>query len=725
MFGALQVARGHEELPKLRSRSANVLLAFLALHPGKEFSRHDLGAMIWPDSDGDRQQQNVRRCLSDIRQALEGDDASGNVLIRVRDHAGLHATGIHTDVSNFRELVRRGGPNDAALKEAVEIYSGPLLPAMSEYCFVPIRMELEEQYSRAVVTLCEHLCETSPSEATSLGRRAVLCAPLREDIHVALIRAYIKSGMSAEAVRQFEELERIIDDEFGEAPSDSAISALESIPRNIRRPETPPEFDQDIVLLTSSADNPFAKELAIAMNKERVGVALMKDEREMGSWARSLEDNILRSAAVVAVIGPQDSGSETLFEQCELGIRLAELSDNFRLTAIVLESANLANSPLEKLLRQFVVLNPDSPQAAAVLIKESLRRPISNREKESTLELSGGSVPLNSPYYIERYTDVELRKCFPRGEGVILVKGPRQVGKTSLTARAMTWARSHGYKTALCDFQTVNISQLSNDQGLYRVIGHRFAKDLGVPFDWQGKWSDWLGPNDNLEEAVEHVLSQMEGPVLWVMDEVDRLFGQPVANDFFGLLRGWYNRRTLEPDGPWHRLTFLITYATEAHLFITDLNQSPFNIGVRLELADFSTEQMAELNECYGLPLVAEEDVLHLHELTGGHPYLARRAYDWLVTTHGSVGELEEVAAEDDGPFGDHLRRLLLMVRQDKDTFAAVGRIVRGQEPSNERTLYELASGGLLKTQLSGKPIFRSPVYRRWLEARMPGLSDF
>ncbi len=47
----------------------------------------------------------------------------------------------------------------------------------------------------------------------------------------------------------------------------------------------------------------------------------------------------------------------------------------------------------------------------------------------------------------------------------------------------------------------------------------------------------------------------------------------------FGLFRSWHNSRALDPTSPLNRLTLAIAYATEAHLFITDLNQSPFNLS--------------------------------------------------------------------------------------------------------------------------------------------------
>ena len=46
-----------------------------------------------------------------------------------------------------------------------------------------------------------------------------------------------------------------------------------------------------------------------------------------------------------------------------------------------------------------------------------------------------------------------------------------------------------------------------------------------------------------------------------------------------------------------------IVHATEPHLFIQDLNQSPFNVGTKIFLEDFTADQVAELNRRYNSPL--------------------------------------------------------------------------------------------------------------------------
>src|SRR5437762_8624029 len=102
------------------------------------------------------------------------------------------------------------------------------------------------------------------------------------------------------------------------------------------------------------------------------------------------------------------------------------------------------------------------------------------------------------------------------------------------------------------------------------------------------------------------------------MDEVDRLFPCDYAGEVFGLFRSWHNRRSLDPAGPWARLTLALTYATEAHLFITDLNQSPFNVGTRMVLDEFTLDQVADLNRRYHCPLRTAAEVSRYYDWLGG-----------------------------------------------------------------------------------------------------------
>src|ERR1044071_6110944 len=133
-------------------------------------------------------------------------------------------------------------------------------------------------------------------------------------------------------------------------------------------------------------------------------------------------------------------------------------------------------------------------------------------------------------------------------------------------------------------------------------------------------WRPQRGPNPNFRRSLHReVMETSSVPLVWGLDEVDRLFDCDFGTEIFGLFRSWHNDRALDPTGPWGQLTLAIAYATEAHLFITDLNQSPFNVGTRLALEDFTLAKVADLNARYAAPLKTDAEVARYHRLVGGH----------------------------------------------------------------------------------------------------------
>jgi predicted ATPase len=112
------------------------------------------------------------------------------------------------------------------------LVSGPLLPGFSEDWITPQLLQLEEEQAQATVELMRALTDLGdPQRAILMGKRALAVSPLREDVHVELIRAFASNGQKGEAIRQFEELEQLLDDHFGESPSDEAERALDEVPR--------------------------------------------------------------------------------------------------------------------------------------------------------------------------------------------------------------------------------------------------------------------------------------------------------------------------------------------------------------------------------------------------------------------------------------------------------------------------------------------------------------
>jgi DNA-binding winged helix-turn-helix (wHTH) protein len=338
----------------------------------------------------------------------------------------------------------------------------------------------------------------------------------------------------------------------------------------------------------------------------------------------------------------------------------------------------------------------------------------------SRLEPVGGAVPLDSPFYVTRVTDEEFRTAVARGDSIVLVKGARQVGKTSLLARSLRDARAAGAIVILSDLQLLNASHLSSAETLFLTLAKSIAEQLELAVSPSEGWDAELSPSMNFTRFVRRkVLSRNEAQLVWGLDEVDRLFPCAFGSEVFGLFRSWHNARALDPAGPWRRLTLALAYATEAHLFITDIHQSPFNVGTRLTLEDFTLEQVATLNRCYGSPLNSEQEVARYFNLVGGHPYLVRCGLHALVTHNSSLDILEAHAYHDEGMFGDHLRRLLITLTSDAALAEVVRGLLQGRPCPTAESFYRLRTAGVIVGEAPAQAKLRCRLYTDYLKTHL------
>jgi DNA-binding SARP family transcriptional activator len=343
------------------------------------------------------------------------------------------------------------------------------------------------------------------------------------------------------------------------------------------------------------------------------------------------------------------------------------------------------------------------------------------------LEPVGGAVPLGSRFYVPRETDQEFREAVERGDSIVLVKGARQVGKTSLLARELQHAREAGARVVFTDFQLLSEAHLVSADALLPALGGWIAEQLDLETLPSQTW-DSGAPGLNFRRYMRReVLGRVETRLVWGLDEVDRLFSCGFASEVFGLFRSWHNERALDPAGPWSRLTLAMAYATEAHLFISDLNQSPFNVGTRLVLEDFTFDQVADLNGRYGCPLRDTESVRSYYRLVGGHPYLVRRGLHEMATRQPAdprqrpIEALEAQADREEGLFGDHLRRMLAALAQDPGLREALRAVMRGQPCPSAESFFRLRSAGVLSGEAADEARFRCEVYARFLRRHLGG----
>ena len=336
------------------------------------------------------------------------------------------------------------------------------------------------------------------------------------------------------------------------------------------------------------------------------------------------------------------------------------------------------------------------------------------------LEPVGGAVPLHSNFYMSRGVDKEFREALTRYDSIVLLKGARQIGKTSLLARGLQMARTRGAKVALTDFQKFNASNLSDVSRFYISLAESLAEQLELNVLPSDTWDERRGPNVNFERFVRReVLKNMKTQLVWGLDEVDRLFSCSFGSEVFGLFRSWHNERALDPSGPWAGLTLSIAYATEAHLFISDMNQSPFNVGTRLTLEDFDIDQIRELDNRYGNPLKNEEEFQQFRNLLGGHPYLVRRGLHELASKKIDFTTLKTEADKDDGIFGDHLRRILVLLAKDPDLTETLKGVTEGKPCPTPESFYRLRSAGIIHGDSQTACNTRCALYARFLKRHL------
>jgi hypothetical protein len=242
----------------------------------------------------------------------------------------------------------------------------------------------------------------------------------------------------------------------------------------------------------------------------------------------------------------------------------------------------------------------------------------------------------------------------------------------------------------------LNSSLLASVDSLLRVLAKSLADQLELTVMPDQLWDADLGASMNFTRYIRgEVLGSNASPLVWGLDEVDRLFTCAFGSEVFGLFRSWHNARSLDPVGPWRRLTLAMAYATEAHLFISDVHQSPFNVGTRLVLEDFNIDQVAELNRRHG-SLLRETEVERFFALVGGHPYLVRRGLHKMAAHGVNLDALERQAEHDEGPFGDHLQRLLMSLNQDPALRDVVRGLLEGGRPCRTaESFYRLRSAGV------------------------------
>lgn len=334
-------------------------------------------------------------------------------------------------------------------------------------------------------------------------------------------------------------------------------------------------------------------------------------------------------------------------------------------------------------------------------------------------EIPRGQVRLASAFYVERAPyEPACYDEISRPGMLIRIKAPRQMGKTSLMARIIHHAQTQkGYQAIPLSFQHADREIFQDLGSLLRWFCAKIARKLHLPPRLETYWDDTYGSKDNCTTYFEdYLLPEIASPLVLGLDEVDAVFQYPqIADDFFGLLRAWYEEASYGSDDSqlWEKLRLVVVHSTEVYIPL-DVNQSPFNVGLPIELSEFTAEQVADLAHRHQLNWT-DQDVHSLMTLVGGHPYLVRLAMYYIAQNQLTLAELHDTAPTEAGIYSDHLRRHLWQFEQYPDLARAYSTILHASAPVilDSEQIFKLHSMGLVHLQGNGAvPSFE--LYRRY-----------
>jgi predicted ATPase/DNA-binding SARP family transcriptional activator/class 3 adenylate cyclase len=236
LLGWLRAVHGDRVVSRFRRQKTGVLLAYLAYYPQRSHARDALTEMLWPERDPEAGRRDLRVALSSLRHQLEPPGVPpGAVLITDRACVQLNPAACTTDVAAFEAALQaasRAGGTECLqrLEEAVTLYRGELLPGYFEEWLMLERQRLAEAFSQALEQLIRLLEQGGDlRRALHWARRAVSADPVREEGHRELIRLLVASGQPEAALRQYQELERLLDQELGAAPEATTLALIRQI----------------------------------------------------------------------------------------------------------------------------------------------------------------------------------------------------------------------------------------------------------------------------------------------------------------------------------------------------------------------------------------------------------------------------------------------------------------------------------------------------------------
>jgi hypothetical protein len=280
-----------------------------------------------------------------------------------------------------------------------------------------------------------------------------------------------------------------------------------------------------------------------------------------------------------------------------------------------------------------------------------------------TLPAQPPGAAYNQAWYVPRPDCEKLALAYLERPGApAVLYGPRQSGKSWLLEHLVSAWRQRWPRGSVARLNLLEFNGFASLEAFTEQLAYKLIEELGGDEAWLATHEKGRGrasPMMRLGSMLKKHALGGGNPVLLALDSTGALLGREYADDFFGGLRAWMQ----QPAAPWDQLRLLMAVSTTPSRMIKDTLRSPFNLTAPVVLPPLSLGDVGELGQRHGLQLSGLE-LEGLQALTGGHPYLVRRALFDAVLAGGAPGSLRLDPASE--AFVAHLIDLQHFVEREK-----------------------------------------------------------
>ena len=194
----------------------------------------------------------------------------------------------------------------------------------------------------------------------------------------------------------------------------------------------------------------------------------------------------------------------------------------------------------------------------------------------------GGTLSQGS--YIVRKADSKLQEAILTNSMFPFVLAARQSGKSSVLVRTQSVLASPELKIAIVDLSKFSEIVLRTYTSFVTTFVSEILKEIKSDDRIRAQVKQVEQDPLFLLEAIDVILENVTGRLVVCIDEIDTLQGRDFNDNFLGQIRSLFNSRT--SNRTVNRIQFVLAGAASSENLISDLRQSPFNIGKDIELDD-------------------------------------------------------------------------------------------------------------------------------------------